>query len=125
MPSWGNVIAVAAALYAGAAHAQTTDKAEITIENSRTEAVTMRFAYAFRNYHWTLMTHDIAGGEDILYRFPANIPGCEKLREWHITDGVVSISDAKGLFCEMRMSLCDKRATKMIVHPDKCLWTEP
>ncbi len=106
------------------AAAQTTDKAEITVTNNRRDDITMRFDYAFRNYHWNLMSHPVEGGGEILYRFPSNIPGCEKLREWHITDGVLSIVDAKGLFCEKRISLCDKRATTMNVQADKCLWTE-
>ena len=105
-----------------AAAAQSDEKVEIAIMNNRREPVTMQFKYAFRQYTWTMMTHVIDEGDDILYRFPANIPGCEKLREWRITDGVLSIMNTKGLVCEKRISLCDRVHMSMDVRQDVCNW---
>ena len=68
------------------------------------------------------MTHVIDEGDDILYRFPANIPGCEKLRAWRITDGVLSILNDKGLVCEKRISLCDRIHMSMDVRQTACNW---
>lgn len=111
-----------AAGWAGTASAQSAEKVEIAIMNNRHEPVTMQFKYAFREYTWTMMTHVIDEGDDILYRFPANIPGCEKLREWRITDGVLSILNTKGLVCEKRISLCDRVHMTMDVQETVCNW---
>ena len=108
--------------WVSAASAQSVDKTEIAIMNNRTEPVTMQFKYAFREYTWTLVSHVIDEGDDILYRFPANIPGCEKLREWRITDGVLSIMNTKGLVCEKRISLCDRVHMSMDVRQNACNW---
>ena len=105
-----------------AAAAQAADKVEVAIMNNRREPVTVQFKYAFRQYTWTMMTHVIDEGDDILYRFPANIPGCEKLREWQITDGVLSIMNSRGLVCEKRISLCDRIHMSMDVRQDACNW---
>ncbi len=118
---WFIGIAVVAC-WAGTAAAQATEKIEIAIANNRNEPVTMQFKYAFRDYTWKLIEHVIDQDDDILYRFPANIPGCEKLRAWHITDGVLSIMNAKGLVCEKRISLCDRVHMNMNVRQDACLW---
>ena len=91
--------------------------------NNRSEAIVMRFDYAFRDYTWNLMEHTIDAGDDIIYRFPANIPGCERLREWRITDGLLTISNAKGAICKKRVSLCDKHATTMAVGYADCKWS--
>jgi hypothetical protein len=106
-----------------AAAAQSGEKVEIVINNNRDENIVMRFEYAFRDYTWKLMEHTIAAGDDITYRFPANIPGCERLREWRITDGILSISNAKGLVCEKRISLCDRVQMSMNVNKSECYWT--
>ncbi len=97
-----------AALLGGTVHAQSQDKAAINIINSRNEAVVMRFEYAFREYTWKLIEHTIDPQDDITYLYPSNIPGCERLREWRITDGLLTISNAKGPLCQKRISLCDK-----------------
>lgn len=100
-----------------------SNRVEINVLNNRPEAVTMKFEYAFRQYKWKMMEHVIDGGDDVPYRFPANIPGCERLREWHITDGVLSINNDKGLICEQRISLCDRVQMTMDVRPSACYWT--
>jgi hypothetical protein len=114
---------VVASVWANAAAAQSAEKVEIAVMNNRKEPVTMQFKYAFREYTWTMMKHVIDEGDDILYRFPANIPGCEKLREWRITDGVLSILNDKGLVCEKRISLCDRVHMTMEVRQDVCNWS--
>lgn len=96
----------------------------ITIQNQRGEPVTMRFAYALKNYQWDLASRPVPAGQEMLYPFPAALPACEKLRDWHIADGVVSISDSQGLFCELRLSLCDA-GDKVAVHDDRCYWITP
>ena len=103
--------------------ARADEKVEINVMNNRDEAIVMRFEYAFRDYTWKLMEHTVAAQDDITYRFPANIPGCEKLRNWHITDGILSISNAKGPLCQKRISLCDKYETTMAVGITQCQWT--
>ena len=118
----GLLAALALTGWINAAAAQSADKVEIAIMNNRREPVTMQFKYAFRQYTWTMMTHVIDEGDDILYRFPANIPGCEKLREWQITDGVLSIMNSRGLVCEKRISLCDRIHMSMDVRQDACNW---
>lgn len=120
------VLLLAAGLSAPAL-AQSTpiqDKAEIFVANNRAEPVVMTFHYAFRQYTWSLMRHEIASQNDIIYRFPSNIPGCEYLRGWKITDGILRISNAKGLLCEKRISLCDKRASAMTVGASACGWKD-
>jgi hypothetical protein len=108
---------------AAPATAQSDGKAEINIINNRDEAVVMRFEYAFRDYTWKLMEHTVAAQDEILYRFPSNIPGCERLRDWRITDGILTISNTKGTICQKRISLCDKVSTTMDVRQDVCNWT--
>lgn len=114
--------AVCLGLCAGAALAQ-EEKAQIDIVNERAEGVTMRFDYAFRQYTWNLIVARIDAGDEITYRFPSNIPGCERLREWRITDGLLSISNARGMICQKRISLCDKIAAVMIVGGSVCNWS--
>jgi len=111
-------------LMPGALQAQ-EDKAEVNILNNRDEAVVMRFDYSFRDYHWNLIQHTIDARDEITYRYPSNIPGCEKLREWRITDGTFTISNARGPLCQKRISLCDKHLTTMTVTvtPEQCLWS--
>ena len=99
------------------------EKVEINIVNNRKEAVVMRFEYAFRDYTWKLMEHTIDAQDEITYRFPANIPGCERLRDWRITDGILSISNARGALCQKRISLCDKFVTMMDVGDATCTWS--
>ena len=70
------------------------------------------------------MQHEIEPQDDVVYRFPSNIPGCQYLRDWQITDGVLRISNAKGLLCEKRISLCDKRASLMTVGATACRWAD-
>ena len=103
--------------------ARADEKVEINVMNNRDEAIIMRFDYAFRDYTWKLMEHKIDAGDDVIYRFPANIPGCERLREWRITDGLLTISNAKGAICKKRVSLCDKYATTMDVGHTACKWS--
>jgi hypothetical protein len=117
-----NAIIFAILLSASAARAEDVQKAEINISNSRNEAVTMRFDYAFRDHTWKLIEHQIDADDMITYRYPSNIPGCEKLREWHITDGVLSISNSAGLLCTERVSLCDKKTMYMDVGMRQCTW---
>lgn len=118
----GLLVTLAMAGWINTAAAQSAEKVEIAIMNNRREPVTMQFKYAFREYTWTLMTHVIDEGDDVLYRFPANIPGCKKLREWRITDGVLSILNNRGLVCEKRISLCDQVHMSMDVRQDVCNW---
>jgi hypothetical protein len=108
---------------AAPAWAQSGDKAEINIINNRSEAVVMRFDYAFRDFTWNLIEHAIAPRDEITYRFPSNIPGCEYIRDWHITDGLLTISTTNGPICEKRVSLCDKITTVMNVGLSECRWT--
>jgi hypothetical protein len=110
------------ALWSSAAQAQDV-KAEINILNNRDEPVVMRFDYAFRDYTWNLIEHSIDARDEITYRYPSNIPGCERLREWRITDGLLTISNAMGPLCKKRVSLCDKRLTVMAVGNTACDWT--
>lgn len=116
---------LAAVLAIGAtspAAAQSDGKVEIYISNNRREAITMRFDYAFRQYTWNLIQHTVDSGDEITYRFPANIPGCERLREWNITDGLLTISNARGPLCEKRISLCDRYQMSMDVGNAACQW---
>lgn len=106
-----------------AAPAQAAEKVEINVLNNRAEAIIMRFEYAFREYTWKLMEYKIDIGSDVTYRFPANIPGCERLRDWRITDGVLTISNAKGPICKKRISLCDRYETTMAVGDAECRWS--
>ena len=106
-----------------AAPALAAEKVEINVLNNRQEGIVMRFEYAFRQYTWKLIEHPIDAGHDITYRFPANIPGCERLREWRITDGLLTISNARGPVCQKRISLCDKFAMTMAVGNADCRWS--
>ncbi|MBY0511515.1 MAG: hypothetical protein K2P94_15355 [Rhodospirillaceae bacterium] len=117
----GLVLSASAPAWPADARAQ--EKVEINVMNNRQEPVVMRFEYAFRQYTWKLMEHTIDGGDDITYRFPANIPGCERLREWRITDGLLTISNARGPVCQKRISLCDKYAMTMAVGDAACKWS--
>ncbi len=110
-------------LAASPAFAQSEEKVEINIVNDRSEPIVMLFEYAFRDYTWKLMEHTIDAQDEITYRFPANIPGCERLRDWHITDGLLTISNAKGALCKKRISLCDKYMTRMDVGNATCDWS--
>jgi hypothetical protein len=112
-----------AVLLAIATPAYADEKVEINVMNNRREDIVMRFEYAFRDYKWKLMEHTIEAGDDVTYRFPANIPGCERLREWRITDGLLSISNARGMVCQKRISLCDKFAMTMAVGDATCRWS--
>ena len=118
-------VALAATLtvLAGGALAQDQQKAEINILNNRSEAVVMVFEYAFRSYTWKLIEHTIDADDEITYRYPSNIPGCESLRDWHITDGLLTISNAQGTLCQERVSLCDKHLAIMEVNRDACRWS--
>lgn len=116
------VFGVLAAM-AAVSPARAADKVEINVSNDRDEAIVMRFEYAFRDYTWKLMEHKIDAGDGVLYRFPANIPGCERLRDWHITDGILTISNANGPLCTKRVSLCDKYETTMAVGKANCKWS--
>jgi len=103
--------------------AQETEKAEITVANNRAAAVVMRFEYTFHGRSWRLMQHDVDGGDAVEYRYPSNIPGCEKLREWGLTDGLLTIYDDGGSICQERVSLCDKVVAVMQVDPaSQCTW---
>ncbi|TAL00489.1 MAG: hypothetical protein EPO08_13475 [Rhodospirillaceae bacterium] len=106
------------------AQAQSEEKAEITVSNGRNEPLVMSFDYAFRQYTWKLMEQAIPVDEQITYRYPSNIPGCEKLHEWGIADGVLTISDSAGPLCQKRVSLCDKTTTFMDVGLERCTWRE-
>ncbi len=116
------IILAAALLAAGTAGAQ-EEKAEINIINNRSEAVAMRFDYAFRQYTWNLIRANIDANDEVTYRFPSNIPGCERLREWRITDGLLVISNARGMICQKRISLCDKIGATMEVGTQFCDWS--
>ena len=106
------------------AHAQSDEKAEITVSNGRNEPLVMRFDYAFRQYTWNLMKQEVAVDGEITYRYPSNIPGCEKLHEWGIADGILTVSDNAGPLCQKRVSLCDKTVTYMDVGLEQCTWRE-
>jgi len=116
------IIAAAVLLFSLPALAQSQEKAEIVVSNGRNEALTMRFDYAFRQYTWRLIEHVIEVGDEATYRYPSNIPGCEKLHEWGIADGVLTISNATGTLCQQRVSLCDKSAVYMEVGLKQCTW---
>ena len=106
------------------AQAQETRKASITVSNGRAEALTMRFDYAFRDRTWRLMERPIPVDEQLTYRYPSHIPGCEKLHEWGIADGVLTVSNGEGPLCQKRISLCDANIVTMDVEETKCLWRE-
>jgi hypothetical protein len=116
--------AALALLFAAQAAQAATEKSEIVVNNDRNEPVTMRFEYAFRNYTWKLVEEPMDAGGSLTYRFPVNIPGCDKLRDWHITDGVLSIHNAKGLVCTKRVSLCDRLTSTMDVQGGACYWRD-
>jgi hypothetical protein len=121
------IVGMLAAALCAPALAQSTpvqEKAEITVTNNRDEPVLMTFDYAFRQYTWNLVKHEISAQDEILYRFPSNIPGCEYMREWQITDGVLRISNGSGLLCEKRISLCDKRVSSMAIEAKACRWAD-
>ena len=59
-------------------------------------------------------------GQEITYRYPSDIPGCEQLRKWGIADGILTVSNAAGPLCERRISLCDKHAVFMDVGCREC-----
>jgi hypothetical protein len=119
------VTAMLAAFAAGPAAAQDQEKAEIIITNDSNTPVVMSFDYAFRDYTWNLITHEIPARDEITYRFPSNIPGCQYLREWRITDGLLKISSGGSVMCEQRISLCDKRASTMAVRGNnRCNWKD-
>jgi hypothetical protein len=44
------------------------------------------------------------------------------LREWRITDGVLTISNARGPLCQKRISLCDRHQMTMDVGDATCQW---
>ncbi len=101
------------------------EKAEIRISNNRTDPITMRFSYAFRNYTWKLIEHSVSPLDEITYRYPSNIPGCEKLHEWGIADGLLVIEGKAGMICQKRVSLCDKAAMAMDVPASgTCTWRQ-
>ena len=100
------------------------EKAEILVSNDRGEPITMRFSYAFRNATWKLTENTMPVDTDLTYRFPSNIPGCEKLHEWGIADGVPSRWNERGLICEKRVSLCDKATLVMNVRETECVWRQ-
>ena len=106
------------------AYAQNEEKAEIVVSNGRNEPLVMRFEYAFREHTWRLMEHEIAVDGEITYRYPSNIPGCEKLHEWGIADGVLTVSNTSGPLCQKRVSLCDKTTSYMEVGLQKCTWRQ-
>jgi len=118
---------IAAALTAGLlaaapALAQAEPKAEITVSNYRAEAITMAFDYVFREYKWNLMRRGIEEDGEIIYRYPSNIPGCERLKAWGIDQGRLTISNAKGDICQKQISICDQTATTMEVRDRVCNW---
>lgn len=123
MTGWKKPVAIglAALVCAAAAMSADSEPGGITIENRRGETVTLRFAYALKHYQWDLASRPVAAGQDLTYPFPAALPACDKLRDWHLTDGVVSISDSQGMFCELRLSLCDA-GDRVAVHEDRCYW---
>jgi len=98
------------------------EKAEIIVSNGRNEPLVMRFDCAFRQYSWRLIEHRIAVGDEATYRYPSNIPGCEKLHEWGIADGILTISNDTSTLCQQRVSLCDKSAVYMDVGLKECTW---
>jgi hypothetical protein len=106
------------------AHAQSAEKAEIRVFNNSHEPITMRFSYAFRDHTWKLAEQAMPIDTDIVYRFPSNIPGCEKLHEWGIADGVLSLWSKGTLICDKRVSLCDKGVTTMDVRETECRWAQ-
>ncbi|MBX7198140.1 MAG: hypothetical protein K1X51_02065 [Rhodospirillaceae bacterium] len=126
MTGWKKPVAIGlAALVCGAAAISAErESTGITIQNKRGEAVTMHFAYALKNYQWDLASHPVAAGQEFVYPFPPTPPACEMMRDWHIADGVVSITDSQGMFCELRLSLCDA-GDRVAVHEDRCYWITP
>jgi hypothetical protein len=106
------------------AHAADERKAQITVSNGRTEPLVMRFEYAFGERTWKLMERPIPVDEDLTYRYPSHIPGCEKLHEWGIADGVVTVSNTEGPLCRKRISLCDANVVHMDVLATTCTWRE-
>lgn len=123
MGAWKKPIAVIlTALICGAAAFSADRTPEgLTIENQRGEPVTMKFAFAMKHYHWDLGSRPVAAGQELLYPFPVALPACEALRDLHLADGVVSISDSKGWFCELRLSMCDA-GDRVAVRNDRCYW---
>jgi hypothetical protein len=117
------IVIFALAVTVASSRAQAQEKVQINIVNDRNEPVVMLFEYAFRNYTWTLMQHVIDPQDEITYRFPANIPGCEHLRDWRITDGILTISNTKGPLCQKRISLCDRNLATMSVGSATCDWS--
>jgi hypothetical protein len=114
-----------AALATPPALAQTQEKAQIIVSNERNEPVVMQFAYAFRQYSWDLMRQEIPSDGELTYRFPVGLPGCEKLHEWGLADGLLTISNASGTLCAKRISLCDQTAVAMHVQMSQCVWNDP
>jgi hypothetical protein len=118
------IVSLCALVLATAVQAQEDRKATITVSNGRSESLVMRFDYAFRDRTWRLMEQPVPIGEDLTYRYPSHIPGCEKLHEWGIADGILTVSNAEGPLCRRRVSLCDANIVFMDVELDKCSWRE-
>lgn len=110
--------------FTAVAHAEDERKAQITVSNGRREPIVMRFDYAFRDRTWRLMERAVPVEEDITYRYPSHIPGCEKLHEWGIADGILTVSNTAGPLCQKRISLCDANTVFMDVERDRCVWRE-
>lgn len=125
MTAWRKPLVIALTVLVCGAAAMSADREPtgITVQNKRGEAVTMKFAFALKNYQWDLASRPVAAGQDVVYPFPP-LPACQTLRDWHVADGVVSISDSQGLFCELRLSLCDA-GDRVTVQDDRCYWITP
>jgi hypothetical protein len=118
------IVSLCILVMATAAHAQEERKATITVSNGRSEPLVMRFDYAFRDRTWNLMERPVPVGQDLTYRYPTHIPGCEKLHEWGVADGILTVSNSEGALCRKRVSLCDANVVFMDVGRDKCFWRE-
>lgn len=123
MKTWRKPLVIGLTVLVCGAAAMSADRepAGITIQNERGEPLNMKFAFAFKNYQWDLASKPVAAGQELFHPFPVTLPACESLRDSHFADGVVSISDAQGLFCELRLSMCDA-GDRVAVRDDRCYW---
>ncbi len=102
----------------------TETKTEINVRNLRDAPILMRFAYVFHDHRFTLMEHEIPTGDDISYRFPVGLPGCERLKSWGLDIGTVTLLSKGDVVCEQSVSLCDRHLLWGDARADRCTWRE-
>ena len=114
-------VAAALLLFSTAAQAQ-EEKAEISVTSFRNDAVVVKYEYVFKEYEWAIMSYELAGQDEVTYRRPANLPGCNLLKDWGIDQGRFSVSTGNESICTGPLSICDTTNYTIEVHPGGCKW---